>query len=338
MKRAIVIVLTACMSVFVHAQEHTVSLFRIDARADYQRTYVDKDADSERSGFTGKNLNLMLGGDISDRFSYFWRQKLNKTSLDAGFFNATDRLYLDYKIDDKLTFRAGKQTIAIGGYEYDKSTIDLYFYSEYFSNISCYAWGASLLYDPSDCDNLLFQAGESMFNQFYDRHFDLYNYNVLWCGSHGPWGALWSVNLMEWAKNRYITHIAIGNQFSFSDRLRLKIDYINRATAHQTFFFSDCSLIGELCFQPTQRLNLFAKTTYDVNRNTEGDLLVRPGTEITSLGGGLEYFPLGDERVRLHANYSYAFGTNANTNGLLCDRLSAFDMGVTWRVNIINRK
>ena len=43
-----------------------------------------------------------------------------------------------------------------------------------------------------------------------------------------------------------------------------------------------------------------------------------PGTEITRVGGGVEYYPLGgkDNRdVRLHAAYAYNFGDNTNPDG-----------------------
>ena len=49
----------------------------------------------------------------------------------------------------------------------------------------------------------------------------------------------------------------------------------------------------------------------------------------------MEYFPLTDQRVRLHANYSYAFGKNTNENGYLKDKQSMIDLGVTWRMKVL---
>ena len=39
-------------------------------------------------------------------------------------------------------------------------------------------------------------------------------------------------------------------------------------------------------------MNLFAKYTYDVNASNMADLCVLPGTELSRVGAGLEYFPI----------------------------------------------
>lgn len=335
MKKTLLLLLLS-MSLTAKAQEkRIVERLGIDTRADFQRTYVDGETIDEESGFKGKNLNVIVSGQLSDRFSYFLRQRLNKSSFDSNFFNATDRVYLDYKLTDQLTLRAGKQTIAIGGFEYDRSSIDLYLYSEYLYNVSCYAWGGSVIYDPTPGDQLLFQVTESMFGALNNLH-DVYSWNVMWYGNHGWWSTTWSANLTEWAKNHYISYLSLGNKFQLGRQVNLEVDFMNRAASHQAFFLKDFSLIGQLNYRPIDKLNLFAKATYDVNRtDTPADLLVHPDTEITSLCAGLEYFPLGDNSVRFHATGGYAFGTNSNPAGTLLDRQTMVDLGLTWRVNII---
>lgn len=323
------------LALAAQAQEKKIiERLSIDTRGDYQRTFDGAGTIDGKSGFEGRNLNLILSGNIANRFSYFYRQRFNRASLNQNFFNATDRLYLDFHATDQLTLRAGKQTIAIGGYEYDRSSIDLYSYSEYLNNVSCYAWGAAVLYDPTPQDEVAFQVCESMFDFLYGRP-NTYSYNLIWYGNHGLWGTMWSANLTEYAKNHYITYIALGNRFQLADRLNLEVDLMNRAASRQAFFFKDYTLIGQLNYQPISQLNLFAKATYDVNRtDTAADLLVHAGTEITTIGAGCEYFPLNDDRIRLHANYTYATGTNTNPNGVLQDRMSTVDLGVTWRLHI----
>ena len=232
---------------------------------------------------------------------------------------------------------AGKQVVDIGGYEYDRAPIDLYFCSEFWNNVPCYAWGASVAYQLTAADKLRFQVCESPYRQLPAfSHEDLYSYNLMWYGSHGPWSTMWSVNMMERTDGHYISYIALGNELRLSDRLRLELDLMNRAADHQTYFLRDCSVIGELSYRPTAKWNIYAKASYDVNRpHTAADQLVMAGTELTRVGGGLEFFPLGDGRVRLHANYCYSFGTNANPAGTMLDRQSLVDVGLTWRVKVI---
>lgn len=328
----------AVMSVLAcHAQENALIDLTLQARGDYQRVYDDGEAVKDDCGFKGQYLNLIIKGEINEKFSYSYRQRLNKISK-TSFFEATDWLHLDYKPIEDVVLSGGKQVVAIGGYEYDRAPIDLYYCSEFWNNVPCYEWGASASYSfNKGRDNLMFQFCESPFRSFYSNA-DMYAYNLQWTGNHGLWSTLWSVNLMEWRQGRFINYIALGNEFNFTPRLRLQLDVMNRASSHQTFLFKDCSVMAELAYRPVPKLNLFGKFTYDVNRSgTAADMLVHDGTELKSVGAGLEFFPIrGKMDVRLHANYSYAWGTNTNLYGVMQDRQSYVSVGATWSMNLLN--
>ena len=337
MKLAYLTLLLMGSATMATAQNKVVEQMTLEARGDYLRDYVDGHGRDDVSGFEGKYLNLLMSGHITDQISYSYRQRFNKASLDAGFFNATDWFYVDYKPADAWTLSAGKQVIDIGGWEYDYAPINLYFCSEFWNQTPCYAWGVSAAFRPTKADQLRFQICESPNRQFdVTKDVDLYSYNLMWYGQHGLWGSKWSLNMVEWQKGHYISYIALGNEFRFSRKVSLELDYMNRASDHQTFFLRDCSVMGQLNFQPSDKLKLFAKATYDVNRtDNAADLTVKPGTEMTRLGGGVEYFPLGDNRVRVHANYCYSFGTNSNPDAVMLDKQSLVDIGLTWRIHVL---
>lgn len=319
------------------AQETTLVELRLEARGDYQRDYVDGESQKDNCGFKGQYLNFVLSGDINEHFSYNYRQRLNKIST-TSFFEATDWLYLTYKPTEDMALSGGKQVVMIGGYEYDRAPIDLYYCSEFWNAVPCYAWGASVDYTFNHGrDNLLFQFCESPFRSFY-KGSDMYAYDLLWTGKHGVWNALWSLNLVEWKQGRFINYIALGNEFKLNSKLCLQLDYMNRASSHQTFLFKDCSVMAELAYRPTDKLNIFGKYTYDVNRSgTECDLLVHDGTELHSVGLGMEYYPIRKKMdIRLHANYSYAWGSNTNPDGMMLDKQSYISVGATWRMNVLN--
>ena len=83
------------------------------------------------------------------------------------------------------------------------------------------------------------------------------------------------------------------------------------------------------------------KVTYDVNKtNSIADLCVATGTEITRAGGGIEFFPLKDgaKDIRLHAIACYTFGSNGNDYGVALDKQTLFEVGVTWRMNLLSIK
>lgn len=336
MKKNLSLAVLMMTAMGIQAQDNALIDLTLQARGDYQRVYEDGEAVKDDCGFKGQYLNLIISGEINRHFAYSYRQRLNKISK-TPFFEATDWLYLDYKPVDQLTLSGGKQVVAIGGYEYDRAPIDLYYCSEFWNMVPCYDWGASVTWAPGANDKLLFQFCESPFRPFY-KHADMYAYNLLWLGKHGIWSALWSVNMMEWKQGRFINYIALGNEFNFSPKLRLQLDWMNRASSHQTFLFKDCSVMAELAYRPIDKLNIFGKYTYDVNRSgTEADLLVQDGTELQSVGVGVEYYPIRKKMdIRLHANYSYAWGNNTNPDGMMRDRQSYVTVGATWSMNLLS--
>lgn len=306
-----------------------------EVRGDYQREYVDGETIKGNSGFKGKFFNIIINGTIAEKWTYSYRQRLNKPNKDATFFDATDWLHLTYSPTTRWQFSAGKQVVGIGGFEYDRAPIDILFGSEYWANIPCYRWGVSAAHIfPKGNDKLMFQVCTSPFDQSGN---DMYAYNLLWSGRHEWFTSLYSINLLECQPGKYITYLTLGNQFQIGNAC-LQLDLMNRATDEHAFFFKDCSVIAELSYLFGQQVNVFGKVSYDVNRTrSTADLCVMPGTEITRIGGGVEYFPLkGSRNLRFHASGGYSFGTNSNLNGSLQDNQAFFNLGIKWRIDLID--
>jgi hypothetical protein len=71
------------------------------------------------------------------------------------------------------------------------------------------------------------------------------------------------------------------------------------------------------------------------------DNCVLPGTELTRVGAGVEYFPIeGSRDIRFHGGYSYTWGKNIKSpedGGTLFGNQSFLTLGVTWRMSILKR-
>lgn len=335
MRKMIGTLLLAICTGSVFAQEQTIVDLKAEVRMDYQRDYVDGESIGSNSGFRGKYLNIILNGTINEHFSYAYRQRLNKAHKDASFFDATDWAYLTYKANDNWSLSGGKQVVGVGGYEYDRAPIDLYITSEYWNNVPCYQFGVSTTYTTNaGNDQFLAQICESPFDFLNE---DLYAYNLMWYGSHGFYNSIWSVNMMEYTPGKFIYYIALGNEFKMGNA-KLQLDFMNRATDQHAFFFKDCSVMAELSCMVNDKLNVFGKASYDVNKtNSVGDYCVLPGTEITKIGAGIEYYPIDNNRnLRFHANCAYSFGKNTNENGTLLPKQALVDVGVKWKVDILS--
>ena len=327
-------------SLMSFAQESLVTNLQIDARLDYMQEYQEGGKIQDNSGFRGKFLNIRMDGRLTDNISYSYRQRLNKPNKDVSFFDATDWITLTYT-PGNWSFSGGKQVVAIGGYEYDRAPIDIYFSSEYWHHIACYQIGVSAAYTlNSGNDTFKFQFCESPFrkNALNADNDEMFAYNLMWTSSHGVFNSIYSVNMIEYLPGRFINYIAAGNRFELG-KFDIELDLMNRASSLKNFLGKDFSVMAEFVWKATDRLNIFAKYTYDTNKADEpGDLCVAYGTDVTRFGAGLEYFPLKDSKnIRLHLNGCYTLGTCPETTSLK-PKQTIIDAGLTWRMNMLNLK
>ena len=226
----------------------------------------------------------------------------------------------------------------IGGWEYDRAPIELYFCSEFWNNVNCYQLGASVAYTTKEGnDTILFQACQSPYDTTLST-VDYYAYNLYWSGSHGCYTALYSLNFMQYAPGKYDKYIALGNQFKFGDAT-IQLDLMNRGTTFSDLMFDNFSVMGEFSYLIADCVNVFAKATYDkIGNSAVAASGLIPGTEITRLGGGVEYYPMGaqgNRDVRLHAAYAYNFGENTNIAGTAVPKGSFFTVGLTWKIDVM---
>ena len=316
------------------AQGDEMVYLRMEARGDFQYENIAGHTVDGNTGFRGKQFNLRLNGNITDSWSYAYRQRMGKPNTNAGYFDAVDHINLTYTTG-AWSFTGGKQTVAVGGYEYDRAPIDFYFGSEYWYNMDCYQWGVKAMYNlgTESNDALAFQVVQSSFRGVNPS---MMSYNLLWTGSYGFMDVLHSVNMLEYLPGKYVNFIALGHQF-YMGYFTLQLDWMNRADVNN-FGFDDFSVMADLSWSASEKLNVFGKVTYDVNKDNFADYCVLPGTEVTRVGAGVEYFPIKDSRdIRFHGGYSYAWGKNGNPAGTVWGNQSFLIIGATWKMDILKR-
>jgi hypothetical protein len=326
-----------CCQLAFSQQEAKLFNLGLETRLDYQREYIDDEAVNDNSGFKGKYLNIRIDGQLNDKFSYSYRQRLNKEHKDASYFDATDWIYLKYKANDNWGFSAGKQVVAIGGYEYDRAPIDIYFASEYWNNIRCYALGVNAIYTfNGGNDQLQAQICESPFIQPDE---DMYAYNLFWSGRfYEDFETLYSVNMLEYLPGKFINYISLGNKL-VSENDVLEFDIMNRDVEGHSFFFKNYSLNLRYTYNFCDKFKALLMGSHDVNKTeVAGDYCVLPGTEITRSGLGLEYYPMGNRSLRLHLFYFRMLGDNSNVAGTLVDNQNIFSFGVKWNLDLLSFK
>lgn len=307
-------------------------------RVSYLNDRVDHNIRHETSGFKGDYLMLSVSGQLNSRFSYAWRQRINQKKETNDRFDGTDWVYIDYKMNPHWSVAAGKQVALVGGYEYDRSPLDIYISSEFWNNIAPFQFGASASYTTTNGKSRFSaQVTQSLYNTPENR--DMLAYHLHWAGNYGWFNTLYSLNMIEYAPKHFISYVALGSKFNVGNA-SLELDFMNRAASHQTFFFKDCSVMARLDYRLMPQLGLYGKFTYDVNRtDTDADRSVMAGTEVTAYGGGVEYYPLkGKRELRLSLGMSHSTGTNSNPTGAINDNQTTVRMALVAKLNLLSWK
>ena len=305
------------------SQNKVDSLF-LDMRSTFHQETENGVYDSR---IRGEHLNFHMHGHITPDINYRIRHSLCKA---PAAFNATDIMYVNWKMDEKWSFLVGKYAVLIGGYEYDAAPIDVYYYSKFCNNIlQGFTFGASATYSFTPTQAVVAQFCNSPLSLGVS---DIYAYNLAWTGEFKRWWkTIWSFNMVEDQNHRFINYISLGNHFIFGDAI-LDVDIMNRGSFSQNaFLFSDMTLISKFIWS-VGNWNICAKAGYEwndaANVDAEGrpyDQVIAPGTEYLYAGCGLEWFPFGRDNLRLHAvYYSDSDGNRHN-----------YELGITWRVDII---
>lgn len=339
MKRVIVAILFAFLFLpnFVFSQDAMPNVrLKFDTRFDYTVKVPVQDTLSTLSSFDGKYLNIILDGDINEKFSYNYRQRMILDGKPGyqNFFNATDWLYLTYKIDKNFFVSGGKQVIAIGGFEYDAAPIDLYFWSDFWNNVTCYQIGGTVGYKTTDEQHTIaFQVTNSPFTTHSLQ--GIYAYNLIWHGNFNRLSTIHSYNRIEFEKGQYINYLTLGHKFNLRD-FSLELDLMDRFSDKQKNLLADYSIIGDVKYNVNNKISAFVKVGYDENHAQKPDELfvydryVEPGTEYFFYGAGIEYFPISNSKdIRIHAFW-------ASNNDPL--QYNTFNVGARWQMNVLKKQ
>lgn len=331
-KRILLFVCALMFSGLVSAQvgeQHKVSV-KFSTRFDWQGILNEKVDGEERhnqSGFAGKYFSVGVSGTLSEKFSYGFRHRLYTEHTEPNsFLSATDNAFIKYSACDNFGISVGKHAVAFGGYEFDKSPIDIYFMSSYWDDCASYCIGVNLEYEGK-MGSLLGQIINSPFSA--DSFEGLYGYNLIWYGSVCEnFSTIYSVNLVEYDKGKYFNYIALGNKFTL-DNFSVSLDLINRYADKSEYFFSDFNINTEVKCAIYEKLNVFGQFGYDENKRTIDSHFYSPETNRMSYYGiGAEFFPLKNKDLRLHA---FCHSNNAEPSS------TTFNLGVTWQINVFQR-
>ncbi len=348
----------------LYAQKDSVPLFttlRMEVRADFsfrhpmtQLANGSVEHGEDAYGFAGKYFNIHVGGNIGKKVSYYFRQRVVANPGSVRFFDNTDFLYINYAINPNWSLRFGKEALAVGGFEYDAAPIDVLFCSYYWDNFYCFQLAASGAYHTRDGNHsIVAQVGASPYlhyGSFYQN--SLMSYNLMWSGKFGPFQTLYSINMFERERGKFMNYIALGNKLRFK-KWDLYVDLIHHAT-HLGQLMRNFAVISCANVYFNDYVNLFVKAGYEQNfdrdeilhyRNTEElwDCLAIPGQQYFFGGLGVEIRPRACPDIRIHAfaadfctrDYAQPIAANLSDIDVPTRHGLTANVGLTWNINFL---
>ncbi len=317
-----------------------VNKLKVEARADGELFTTDS---TPSFGFHGKYFNLMLGGELGDKFSYYFKQRIVANGGSVMFFDNTDFLYLDYKPTANWRLRFGKDAMAMGGFEYDASPIDVYFPTTLWNNIYCFQLGFSGAYMTDDGKHtLVAQVTNSPYinSSGYSYDAGLVSFNLCWYGSMGHWQTIWSTSMIEREWSKFMNLTMIGNKVAFG-KWDLYVDLMHHALAIDDWG-KNFGVVSCANWYFTDRFNLFVKgmieqnkSEVDLNSAVALDHLLRAGHTYARYGLGFEYFADKKKTIRLHTYVCRMTESYAEGSVDVVEDCWNFNIGATWTVDFM---
>lgn len=297
--------------------------FRADAK-------LPKDGDL----VTPHLANLYVNADLMENLSFHWRVRFSKWYNGQNIINSSDFLYLKWQPFEHLRFKAGRDCLYIGGYEYEQAPIDIFYTSEFCNSVAPYKFTAAADY-VGENDTIGFQVGETPFGK---KGVML---SAMWNGHHGNYESLWSLNTGEDVTGGWSWLIGLGNRIQLTDELTFVFDYTDRLHGG---ILKDFTIVPKFVYRPCSWLRTRFEGSIDYNDSGKsnapdicGGLIqyycsIPDDYKYVNAGVQLEFFPfksLGDD-LRIHVvynhRYSHSFGTDYFSNS------DCLNLGVTYKL------
>lgn len=241
----------------------------------------------------------------------------------------------------------GKDAIAFGGFEKAEDEFNGYLdaYSTSWHLIQPYLWGGKLAYNIDEDQSVFFQALNSPFVLDENRPLAFQNglmtYSAGWNGLMTEnWETMWSATYMQTGDDVNIKMLSLGDRWSLGD-WQLTLDLEARAQAAATLVNNEMTTVGEVRYK-AEKFDAFSRFGWEFCHQTGNNYFadeeggryidglivpnfVTPDKDYLFGSLGIEYFPLKDRSLRVHAigvaNNFGGFSVNAGLTYFLDFRL-----------------
>lgn len=308
-------------------------------RAGFYGNLPEPNSGKNEAAFRFEHVMIGLHGNITDKLSYLYRQRLNHGGGKAfeleNLRHTIDYAHLNYQFNDRFMIRAGRQYLLYGSFEYDQAPIDVYEFSGIDNNITCYLTGATLFYSPRENQQFGVQIMNNRAGSLEEAFGTLPStiekpgaplYYALCWNSHymeKKWQFLYAVSAGELVKGKWGCFITGGQKLTLGDfnvyldiqYNRSGIDYLgmirNMGRTEEGEAYTGhaesvqyLSVVSECNYRFLPKWNIRLKGIYDYGSVYKSNGMFEEGTYLSGWGyqGSLEYYPMADNNLHIFLN------------------------------------
>ena len=303
------------------------------------------------AAFSVSELRLEASGKVTDWLSYRWRQRLNRgydaQMGDDNVPRAIDIAGIGIQATKRLSFFAGRQCVAYGGFEFYANPIEIYKYSEIVDRMNIFMTGLTVTYDFTPTQQLQLQVLNSNgkpATAFYGENIVESRlplvYTIAWNAGmfNNLWQTRWSVSAMNEVSDKYLYNVALGNQFNFSPKWNMYVDFmgtienidrkgmmteiLGSTDGHNVENAMYGAVVAKVNYRFLPKWNLFVKGMIDSAAMLNSSDRYAKGNYRTTLGylAGVEFYPMADSNLHF-------FCTFIGQTSLFTDKAKVFGQG-----------
>lgn len=336
------------------------------------QTQLNSSNDETKGAFQFDYLMLNLKGNINEKLSYYYTQRLHEGTRATSVENLSESInyaYIQYKFTPRLYTIIGKQAILYGGFEYYESPVDVFTFSTSNGYLNCYQTGISLSYQADSHNELSAQITNNRTTSMQEAYGILPDnikssqlpllYALGWNGSfiNNKLQFRYAASASEVAKGKWAFMVGGGQQIDlkpisfYLDVLyqRSSIDYLGavrelyvnkegiqgKEGMQCIEYFTIVSKIN-LCFHP--QWNVYLKGFYDRGSVYKEKNDIQKGKCLDSwyYEGCVEYYPLPETDLYCFLNVSNKIYRQVNKSYIRTpDNEARLRLGFVYRIPLI---
>ena len=315
------------------------------------------EGDFQKAYFKMNRVRLEILGDVNDKISYHFRQAYNKSGIPASLDNITSSVeyaYITWHHKDKFDLLAGKQCLAVAGYENWVNGLKVREFSDFNDNYALFQTGVTGVVKFTPDQHMLLQVANNR-NDVSDTKFPLLA-TAAWNG----WFAdrslflMYSASAGQLAEGKNMYYLMCGNVYekgpilAYLDVLyaRYGIDMQQRITGLQSEGLiaqntEYLTVIANFDYRFHPKWNGYLKGAYETAGIYEENGPFVKGRMMTAWNAQacLEWFPFEEDKgFKVFAHYVYKgfeLTENAKALGATKPHTQRISLGIQYIIPVL---